>query len=633
MKDVFILATHPSLVQKAEKIIAEEGLDRIDIFFCKTVEEMLRFVTEALPATVEVLLTMPGPAVLVEGVLRDRIPLLPIEYNNIDIIRALREALSFCPGSVALGHYREENPRIRDIREMAGRPFMNFLFGDDDDTNRNILEKFREQGVSAIVGGGYICNLAQEAGFSVFPLEVNPATLRKTIKNALSIADTRRYDRYSRRSMDTILRYQAEAVITVNHENRINFFNKSAENIFGMDSAAALGKSPALVLPGNCFENVLTSREPVENFLHSLHHIDIIGDYMPVVDNGIVVGAVGTFSTMMEIRKKEELARKYYAPKSSRPHFSFDDFLGDSPRFRALLEKARCFALTDETVLITGESGTGKEVMASSIHNAGRRRAGPFLAINCASIPATLMESELFGYEPGAFTGGRKAGAPGVFESAHGGTLFLDEIGEMPFELQAKLLRALQERKVRRIGSSHEIPVDVRIVAATNRNLEKEVARRRFRVDLYYRLNILQIHMLPLREYADSAGDMAERILLRLAPESDVSDRRHLRSLLKKLGTYDWPGNMRELENIVRRYAALRPHLTRPISLDDIFVRPDIREKPLETAPSKKEQEYRNIMELFARFHGNRTLVARELGISRSTLWRKLKTLGQGNAD
>lgn len=443
MKDVFILATHPSLVQKAEKIIAEEGLDRIDIFFCKTVEEMLRFVTEALPATVEVLLTMPGPAVLVEGVLRDRIPLLPIEYNNIDIIRALREALSFCPGSVALGHYREENPRIRDIREMAGRPFMNFLFGDDDDTNRNILEKFREQGVSAIVGGGYICNLAQEAGFSVFPLEVNPATLRKTIKNALSIADTRRYDRYSRRSMDTILRYQAEAVITVNHENRINFFNKSAENIFGMDSAAALGKSPALVLPGNCFENVLTSREPVENFLHSLHHIDIIGDYRPVVDNGIVVGAVGTFSTMMEIRKKEELARKYYAPKSSRPHFSFDDFLGDSPRFRALLEKARCFALTDETVLITGESGTGKEVMASSIHNAGRRRAGPFLAINCASIPATLMESELFGYEPGAFTGGRKAGAPGVFESAHGGTLFLDEIGEMPFELQAKLLRAL----------------------------------------------------------------------------------------------------------------------------------------------------------------------------------------------
>lgn len=144
MKDVFILASHRSLVHKAETIIAEEGLDRIDIFFCKTVEEVLRFVTEALPATAEVLLAMPGTTTLLEDVIGDKIPLLPIEYNNIDIIRALREALSFCPGSVALGHYREENPRIRDIREMAGRPFMNFLFGDDDDTNRNILEKFRE---------------------------------------------------------------------------------------------------------------------------------------------------------------------------------------------------------------------------------------------------------------------------------------------------------------------------------------------------------------------------------------------------------------------------------------------------------------------------------------------------------
>mgnify|MGYP000547340235 CR=1 FL=1 len=151
-----------------------------------------------------------------------------------------------------------------------------------------------------------------------------------------------------------------------------------------------------------------------------------------------------------------------------------------------------------------------------------------------AAIPKDLMETELFGHEKGAFTGA-SAIRHGRFEQAEGGTLFLDEIGEMPLSLQAKLLRALQERKVRRIGSSHEIPVDVRIVAATNRNLEKEVARRRFRVDLYYRLNILQIHMLPLREYADSAGDMAERILLRLAPESDVSDRRHLRSLLKKL--------------------------------------------------------------------------------------------------
>ncbi|WP_077072565.1 sigma 54-interacting transcriptional regulator [Mailhella massiliensis] len=627
MKDVFILATHRSLVQKAESLIAGGGLERIDVVFCKTVKEILAFVTEDLPGTAEVLLTMPGPALLVEGVLQDRIPILSIEYNNIDIIRGLCGALSVCPGSVALGHYKEENPRIGDIREMVGRPFMNFLFGDDDNANRNILRQVKEQGVTAVVGGGYICNIAQEMGLSVFPLEVNLATLRKTIRNALSIADTRRFARYSRRNTDMILKYQAEAVMTVNSENRVTFFNKSAEHIFGMAGETALGKLSTQVLPDNRFAEVLADRSPVENFLHALPHMDILGDYRPVLDNGIVIGAVGTFSPMTEIQKKEELVRKYYTPKNAGPRFSFDDFQGDTPRFRALLDKARCFALTDETVLITGESGTGKEVMASSIHNASRRHDKPFLAINCASIPATLMESELFGYEPGAFTGGRKNGAPGMFESAHGGTLFLDEIGEMPFELQAKLLRVIQERRVRRIGSSRELPVDVRIVAATNKILEHEVAQHRFRVDLYYRLNILHIHMLPLRDYADNISDIAGNMLSRLAPESSYADQKHLRNLLKKLNSYDWPGNMRELENMVRRYAALSPYLRRPVSLGDIFTRPDLQEKTIGSVSSRKDQELQRIREAFDRLHGNRTQIARELGISRSTLWRKLKML------
>ena len=288
---------------------------------------------------------------------------------------------------------------------------------------------------------------------------------------------------------------------------------------------------------------------------------------------------------------------------------------------------AAAVQLDGNTVLLLGESGTGKEVMASSIHNASRRHDKPFLAINCASIPATLMESELFGYEPGAFTGGRKNGAPGMFESAHGGTLFLDEIGEMPFELQAKLLRVIQERRVRRIGSSRELPVDVRIVAATNKILEHEVAQHRFRVDLYYRLNILHIHMLPLRDYADNISDIAGDMLSRLAPESSSADQKHLRNLLKKLNSYDWPGNMRELENMVRRYAALSPYLKRPVSLGDIFTRPDLQERTTGSVPSRKDQELQRIREAFDRLHGNRAQIARELGISRSTLWRKLKML------
>ncbi len=625
MKDVLILATLRSLVKKAERIIAEEGLERITISLCNDVNGMLKFVMEELPETIEVILTMPGTAVLLESKLREQIPVLPIEYNNIDIIKALREALSYCPGSVALAHYKEENPRINDIREMVGQPFMNFLFGDDDNINRSIMKKFKAQGISAVVGGGYICNLAQKEGFSIFPLEVHSSTLEKVIKRALAIADTRRFARYSKRNIDTILKYQAEAVVTVNDKNKVTFFNKSAEKIFGLLNSAVIGKISITILSKNCFETVLKYKKPVENFIHIFNNIDIMGNYRPILDKGYIIGAVGTFSPTSEIQKKEQVVRKYYTPKSTGPHFSFDDFQGNTPRFRALLEKAKCFALTDETVLITGESGTGKEAMASSIHNASKRRLKPFLAINCASIPATLMESELFGYVPGAFTGSKKTGSPGLFESAHEGTLFLDEIGEMPLELQSKLLRVIQEKKVRRLGDSKEIPVDVRVIAATNRILEQEVARHRFRVDLYYRINILHIHMLPLREYANSIENIALKILIGMKPEADKSTQRRLQELLKKLSSYEWPGNVRELENMIRRYVALTPFLKRPVSLGDIFTRPILHDDESEDFISLQEQERRKILKVFNRLHGNRVLMANELGISRSTLWRKLK--------
>lgn len=625
MKDVLILATSRYLVNKVEKLIKEEGLTRISIVFFNEVKEMLKFAEEKLPETTEVLLTLPGPSVLLESIIPNKIPVLPIEYNNIDIVKALQNALSLCPGSVALAHYKEENPRLKDIQEIVALPFMNLLFGDNDTVNRKILQKFKEQGISAIVGGGYICNLAQETGFSIFPLEVHDSTLRKTIKRALSIADTRKFTRYSKQKTNTILQYQTEAVIIVDNKNRIIFFNKNAEKIFNLTSELLLGKNSADVLQKNCFETVMANKEPIENHIHSFNSMDIISDYRPVLDNGNLIGAIASFIPVANILKKEQTVREYYTPKNSDPRFSFKNFQGNTPRFNALLEKAKCFANTDETILITGESGTGKEVMASSIYHASRRRFKPFFAINCASIPESLMESELFGYEAGAFTGGKKSGSAGLFESAHGGTLFLDEIGELPFELQSKLLRVIQERKVRRIGSSKERPVDVRIIAATNKILEQEVAANRFRVDLYYRLNILQIHMLPLREYAENIGDIAIKILLEIAPETALQEQQHLRELLKKLNNYNWPGNVRELENIVRRYVALSPYLKRKITLGDIFTRPFIQEGETNKNHSLNDQEFFKIQEVFNKLHGNRSLTARELGISRSTLWRKLK--------
>ena len=300
---------------------------------------------------------------------------------------------------------------------------------------------------------------------------------------------------------------------------------------------------------------------------------------------------------------------------------------GHSEASAKLRDHLLLVAPTNMSVLITGESGTGKEVMAGSIHNASRRGSKPFLSINSAAIPATLMESELFGYEPGAFTGGKKNGSPGMFEFAHGGTLFLDEIGEMPLELQSKLLRVIQEKEVRRIGASRVIPVDVRIIAATNKDLNGEVAANRFRADLYYRLNILHLHLPPLRAYTESAGEIAEKILRKLAPGSEPDRAAPLRALLAKTGQYRWPGNLRELENIVRRYLALSPYLSRSIKLSDIFEPSELAEGPRESGGWENSGELQKILSTYYRMGCSKTLTAQELGISRSTLWRKLRQI------
>lgn len=628
MKDILVLVTLQPLMRNIQKSIMEEDMIRVDIQYCKHLNGIIDFIDKKLPSSVEVIVSTPGPSFFIAQLIKKKIPIIPLEYNNIDIIKSLNMALAVCPGGVAFGHYLQETQWLDDIRKMVGQDFGNFLFGNDDATNADILKKLRARGVRAIVGGGYICNIAQEMGFLVFPVEVNRFTVKETIRKALAIADTQKYARYSQKNIDIILNNQAEAVITVNQDNEINFFNKSAEKLFAVRGADVIGRYSLNIFPKNTFESVLKSGEPIETYPHTIHGVDIVGSYRPVFDNGGVIGAVGTFSTMTDIQKKDEFVRKYYAPKTAQAKYSFDDFYGRGLLFQELLERARCFARTDETILITGESGTGKEVMAGSIHNASRRSTKPFLSINSAAIPATLMESELFGYEPGAFTGGKKNGSPGLFEFAHGGTLFLDEIGEMPLELQSKLLRVIQEKEVRRIGASRVIPVDVRIIAATNKDLSGEVAANRFRADLYYRLNILHLHMPPLRGYAEDAGEIAEKILWKLAPDSGPESIGYLRALLAKAGHYHWPGNLRELENIVRRYIALSPYLSRRIELSDIFEPAQPTEEPGELGCPEGTDELQKILAAYYRMECNKTLTARELGISRSTLWRKLKQIG-----
>lgn len=300
------------------------------------------------------------------------------------------------------------------------------------------------------------------------------------------------------------------------------------------------------------------------------------------------------------------------------------DWIGDSPKMQAIKRLVKKVAATPSTVLITGESGTGKEVIAKAIHALSPRAEKPFIAVNISGIPETLLESELFGYERGAFTG---AGARkiGMFELASGGTLFLDEIGDMPIHLQVKLLRVLQEPKIQRLGGTQSIPVDVRILAATNRNVEQRVKEGKFREDLFYRLNVIQIKLPPLRERKEDILSLVGYFLKKYARIMGKSVQNIDPESLQALQNYPFPGNVRELENLIERVVILADSET--IMIKDLGL-PETKTNIQVHQGTIAEMEKQLMSSTLRRWEGNRTRAAEELGITRRTLLNKIKEYG-----
>jgi transcriptional regulator with GAF, ATPase, and Fis domain len=300
----------------------------------------------------------------------------------------------------------------------------------------------------------------------------------------------------------------------------------------------------------------------------------------------------------------------------------FGEILGSSPAIQEVFRKVQRVAQTDITVLVTGETGTGKELIAREIHNRSLRAKGPFVSVNCGAIPENLLESELFGHVRGAFTGavGNK---PGRFQTANKGTLFLDEIGEMPVALQVKILRALQEHSITRVGDTTSEPVDIRIIAATNRDLEAETRAGRFREDLYYRLNVVRLHLPPLRDRGDDIVVLARYMLSRYAPEYSSKVRGFAPSAIVAVKRYRWPGNIRELENRIKKAVVLADKAM--LGPDDLGINPDEIPAILPLAEARERWQRSYINEVLSINGGNRTKTARDLGVDPRTIFRHLE--------
>ncbi len=330
----------------------------------------------------------------------------------------------------------------------------------------------------------------------------------------------------------------------------------------------------------------------------------------------------------MQIRKimshKELVLENILLRKKLEEKYHYDEIIGKSDAMQEIFNLIRRVAPTDSTVLITGESGTGKELIAQAVHANSKRCYMPFIAVSCGALPDTLLESELFGYEKGAFTGAEHT-RRGRFEMADGGTLFLDEIGDISLKTQVGLLRILQEKEFNRLGGEHAIKVDVRILAATNRDLKKAIRENRFRQDLYYRLNVISIHVPPLRERKEDIPLLAEGAVRKYCLEMNRDVVRISPSAVELLMDYDWPGNVRELENIIER--ALVVGQGKEISVEDLpFSRKEFR--PEEFPKSLKMMEKMHIERILKEGNWNISKVARELDIDRQTLYNKMQKYG-----
>jgi PAS domain S-box-containing protein len=436
------------------------------------------------------------------------------------------------------------------------------------------------------------------------------------IKKAKQMADT---NNQMKHQLQTIINTVHDGIIALDQQDKISVFNARAEEIFGLNGAELLGKSlQDEALDKEVFSILRGEKVEGENFVKIKERQVVINNSL-IKENDSPMGRVYTLKDVTEIQRLEEelrrklLGREYYA------RYTFADIVGKSEPLVYTKELAAKIARSHSPILIQGENGTGKELFAQAIHNASPRKKGPFIAVNFAALPESLLESELFGYNEGAFTGAKKGGMPGLFEQAHGGTIFLDEIGDAPLSFQIRLLRVLEEKEVRRIGGSRVIPVDVRVIAATNKDLKGLIEKGLFRQDLYYRLNVLPLKLPSLRERKEDIMTLVEIFYKRFFKgRPSLKAEEYFKAVRDPFLAYSWPGNIRQLHNVVEYLVNICPdHAPEPQLLPE-----EIKDfAPEESLNTEKDVFIRNLFTEIAEANkrgepiGRRSL-AEKVGIS-----------------
>jgi transcriptional regulator, propionate catabolism operon regulatory protein len=591
--------------------------------------ETIRALTRGAGEEVDVLVSPGGSGAFLRE--RSGLPVVAVTPTGFDILQALSRARRLSR-RVGIVTYAEVPSALEQFKEEYGVELEARAYTNPSDAESSV-RALAERGVEVVVGPGIITDLAEQAGLrSVFVYSRD--SVHDAVRRAIEIARVARAEEARRERTDAILSHLGEGVVAVDNDERIQSINPAMQRLLGVTAERATGARLSSLAPAMSLARVLESGAEQLEVVLKLGSRLLVTNRIPLREHGVQTGAVLTCQDASAIERVDRSLRSEHRPRRFVARYELADLVGESQAIVECRALAARYARTEATVLLTGQSGTGKEVLAQGIHNASGRGARPFVAVNCAAFPETLLESELFGYEEGAFTGSRRGGRPGLFEAAHTGTIFLDEVGDVPLALQTRLLRVLQEREVLRLGSNDPTQVDVRVIAATNRALAQCVADGTFRKDLYYRLNILHLHLPPL---ADRPGDVPVIAALLLSRalrrhRAALDAREVLEKLVPRLDRYRWPGNIRELENVLERIAVLCAEATtlRGTTLRQLSsVVPELFQgsAPADAATlsaARRETDREHILRVLAACGGDRAAAARQLGIGRTTLWRKL---------
>ena len=559
------------------------------------------------------------------------IPVIDLPVTGYDVIHAVHECgKRFQAKKIAV---MGSDSMIYDVQRVSAVLDVHiecFRVMREEEAEQSI-QTARQRGLEAVISGAMAVKIAADSGMNAVLIESGPEAIVSAVQEAVRTAQVAKHNQAVTERIKAIMDYAYEGVVAIDEQGLITVFNKTATEIAGIPAEAALGQHIHDILPETGLLRVLETGEPELGELQKLNGTMVAKNRIPVKVKDRVVGSVATFQKVTELQQLEGQILKKIHHKSLSAKYSFNDIIGGSAAIRSTVDRIRKFSQVDSNVLLTGETGTGKEILAQSCHNSSGRSKGPFVAVNCAALPESLLESELFGYVEGAFTGAIRGGKAGLFEMAHQGTIFLDEVSEIPLRLQGRLLRVLQEREIMRVGDDRVIPVDVRVISATNRDLKKLTATNEFRRDLLYRLDVLHVQVPPLRERREDIPLLLRHFFLLYSRKFRKTIEKVSPAAESLLREYEWPGNIRELRNACEQLTVLSEKNT--IEAEDVLrvvdfgplPKPAPASNPLSAAPAPElTPDPAAIRQALQVTGGNKTKAAQMLGISRTTLWRKL---------